>query len=48
MSIGWEQVSNEYVDELEQAVVNHPSFKDEGPWYALMQVMWDKRKGKSI
>jgi len=48
MSIGWEQVSNEYVDELEKEVVNHPSFKEHGPWFALHDVMWDKRKGKLI
>ena len=49
MSVGWKQVTDKYVDDLEQQVVNHPSFKDEGPWYALQQVMWDmKYKGKSI
>jgi hypothetical protein len=49
MSVGWKQVTDKYVDDLEQQVVNHPSFKDEGPWCALHQVMWDmKYKGKSL
>lgn len=40
-SVGWKLVTDEYVDSLERLVVNHPSFKEEGPWYALQQVMWN-------
>lgn len=40
-SVGWKLVTDEYVDSLERLVVNHPSFKEEGPWYVLQQVMWN-------
>lgn len=40
-SVGWKLVTDEYVDLLERLVANHPSFKEEGPWYALQQVMWN-------
>jgi len=30
-SVGWTKVNNEYVDELEKKVVEHPMFKLHGP-----------------
>lgn len=38
-SIGWEEITNERVEELEQLVVNHPHFEEHGPWFALNEVM---------
>ena len=42
-SFGWNEVTAEYVNELEQAVANHPS-RNEGAWFALNDVMWKNRK----
>ena len=43
-SFGWKAVSEEFVDELEKAVVEHPKFSLYGAWSALDDVMWSKRK----
>ena len=41
-SFGWNEVTAEYVNELEKAVENHPS-REEGAWFALMDVMWERQ-----
>lgn len=41
---GWDAVTDEYVDEIEKAVVNHPKFKLHGGFSALNEVMWEKFK----
>ena len=41
-SFGWNEVTAEYVNELEDAVENHPSRK-EGAWFALMDVMRERQ-----
>ncbi len=41
-SFGWNEVSPEYVNELEEAVAAHPS-RVEGAWFALMDVMWERQ-----
>ena len=46
-SVGWEEVTDEYVDELEKAVVEYPSFRLQGPYYALDQLMWSRRKPRA-
>ena len=43
--VGWHKVTDEYVDLIEEAVVNHPSFEKEGEWYALGEVMREKGVG---
>lgn len=42
-SIGWKAVSEEYVDQLEKDVVNHKSFAEHGPFFALNEIMWARR-----
>lgn len=43
-SVGWEKVTDEYVDELEKKVVSHPMFKNHGSFYCLSDVMWKEYK----
>ena len=45
LSCGWGEVSNDFVEELEKKVVEHPLFDEHGPWYALSQIMWEKKGG---
>ena len=45
--IGWNEVSNDYVMELEDEVSNHPE-RDLGAWHVLMDVMWERRKKKCV
>lgn len=40
-SFGWNEVSPEYVNELEKAVATHPRRWD-GAWFALNEVMWER------
>ena len=44
VSFGWKAVSEEFVDEIEKAVVDHPKFSLYGAWSALDDIMWSKRK----
>ena len=41
-SFGWNSVTPEYVNELENEVAKHPS-RVEGAWFALMDVMWERQ-----
>jgi len=41
-SVGWKEVTNEYVDQLEKDVVENKNFEPHGPWSALQDVMWTK------
>lgn len=34
-SIGWEKVTDDYVDVIEKLVVEHPQFAEHGPWWCL-------------
>lgn len=45
ISIGWNEVSHEYIDKLVAEVIEHPHFNnpDFGPWFALNEVMWKRR-----
>lgn len=43
-SIGWKEVTEDYVKEIEDEVVNHPLYKEHGGWFALSEVMYQKRK----
>lgn len=40
--LGWEKVTEEFVDELEKDVVQHPQFAARGGWHCLWDVMWKK------
>ena len=46
-SFGWKEVTSDYVNELEQAVENHPRRSD-GAWFALMDVMWERNKNREL
>jgi hypothetical protein len=41
-SFGWNEVTAQYVNELEESVSAHPS-RTEGAWFALMDVMWERQ-----
>lgn len=43
-SIGWKEVTEQYVYELEEEVRTHASFKEFGAWFTLSEVMYQKRK----
>jgi hypothetical protein len=43
-SIGWKAVTEEYVNEIEELVINHPKYSLYGGWTALNDIMWSKRK----
>ena len=46
-SFGWNEVTSDYVKELEHAVENHPS-RREGAWFALNDVMWERNKQNNL
>jgi len=46
-SFGWNEVTTDYVNKLEEAVENHPRRYD-GAWFALNDVMWDWNKKKNF
>jgi len=43
-SVGWTEVSVDYVNQLESDVDHHPTTKLHGSWFGLSEVMWDRRK----
>jgi len=43
-SFGWNEVTTDYVNQLEKDVQNHPTTKLHGPWFGLSEVMWNRRK----
>ena len=43
-SVGWNRISQDEFLELERAVANHPSRFNEGAWYALHDVMWQRQR----
>lgn len=46
--IGWNEVSMEFVDELEVMVSRHPKRMEYGAWFALSEVMWECRKKECV
>ena len=46
-SFGWKEVTSDYVNQLEEAVENHPRRSD-GAWFALMDVMWERNKNRNL
>lgn len=47
-SVGWNEVSMEFVNELEVMVSMHPMRQVHGAWFALSEVMWDRRKKECV
>jgi hypothetical protein len=45
-SIGWTEVTPEYVSEIIKEVRSHPFRKEHGAWISLNDVMYDRRKAK--
>lgn len=43
-SLGWNEVSVDYVNQLESDVDHHPTTKLHGSWFGLSEVMWGRRK----
>lgn len=41
---GWEEISEEYVKELETGVKRHPLFNVHGAFFCLQDLMWTKHK----
>lgn len=41
---GWEEVSTEYVNELEEEVENYPRLAFCGPYFALYEVMYQRKQ----
>ena len=44
--VGWNRVSYEYMEQLEDEVVRHPLYNESngGPWNALNDIMWNRRR----
>lgn len=45
-SVGWKEVSAEFVYDLEEEVENNPLTLAHGPWFGLSEVMWNRKKGE--
>jgi hypothetical protein len=44
LSFGWNEVTAEFVNDLEEEVENNPLTLVNGPCHALQDVMWSRRK----
>lgn len=44
LSFGWNEVSQERVDEFTKKVEDHPDFKIHGGWVAMSEVMWSEKR----
>ena len=47
-SIGWNEVNAEYVNCLEKDVSLHPLRSEEGAWFALSDVMFDRKRSVAV
>jgi len=45
-SIGWKEVTVEFVNDLEEEVEKNPLTLAHGPWFGLGEVMWNRKKGE--
>ena len=43
-SVGWKEVTEQYVDDLEKAVIEHPAYTLHGAWFALSELAWERKK----
>lgn len=46
-SFGWKEITEEEVAELELAVIRHPSYEEHGAWFALSEIMWNRKVKQS-
>jgi len=46
-SFGWKEITAEEVNELENAVSNHPN-RIRGSWFALSDVMFDRKRSAAV
>ena len=46
-SFGWKEVTPQFVNELEEEVSNHPN-RIHGAWFALNDVMWDRKSKNNL
>jgi hypothetical protein len=46
-SFGWNEVTPQFVNELEEEVSNHPN-RIQGAWFALNDVMWDRKSNNKL
>lgn len=44
-SVGWEKVTNEYVDRIDRAVITHPKYVELGGTFCMSDIMWKKSSG---
>ena len=45
-SVGWTLMEESDVIELEKAVKEHRAYEEHGAWFALSEVMWERRLAK--
>lgn len=45
-SIGWTEVDVNFVNQLEAEVKNHPKMEEGGAFFALSDIMWQRRKAE--
>ena len=43
---GWNEVTEQFVYDLEEEVENNPLTLAHGPWFGLNEVMWNRKKGE--
>lgn len=48
MSVGWREVTKEFVDYLEQKVIEHPDYEEMRAWSCLNNIMWERKKKNSV
>ena len=47
-SIGWKEVTAEFVNDLEEEVENNPLTLAHGPWFGLREVMRNRKKDELV
>jgi hypothetical protein len=45
-SIGWTEVDVNFVNQLEAEVKNHPKMEEGGAFFALSDIMWQRKKAE--
>ena len=45
-SIGWKEVTVDFVNKLEEEVEKNPLTLEHGPWFGLNEVMWNRKKSE--
>jgi len=47
-SVGWKQVTVEFVNQLEKEVATHPRRFIDSPWSILSDIMWKRNKNRLV